>query len=522
MTCSKCGSSTNERLVRVRRSVILALYVAGFALAYVYGGGVLHDIVEGLQRTPFLFVRFALPILFLLFVTWLAFRRTRQQVCPRCNEARPAWLMEPLELMYSALEITRGETRRSFLTTAGKAGAGIAAAAGGVGAAVLDNRGWIPVLQNIFSAKVDKVAEHPRDEWKSAKIAKYRRLGRTNAMVSDISLGSAGINQVSVAREAIERGINYFDTSPDYADTLSERTLGEAMKGQRDKIFLATKFCTPQGHLRNETPVPEIMSTVEESLRRLQTDHVDLIHIHSCDRLDRLMAPNIHEAFDRLKEQGKVRFLGFSCHSPNLEAVANQAIDSGRFDVMMLAYHFGMWPHFGDIVQRAHEHDVGVVAMKTLKGAKHTNLADFRDEATSYAQAAFKWVLSNPAVSCLVVSMSEHQQIAEYVFASGKVPTTQDVGMLEKYDRLIAGDYCEPHCGSCLDSCPEQLAVNDILRYRMYFKDYGREKQAMLKYAKLARNASRCVDCAAPCEAACPTKVRIHDNMLEAHRLLSI
>src|SRR6185295_7581311 len=109
------------------------------------------------------------------------------------------------------------------------------------------------------------------------------------------------------------------------------------MKGQRDKMFIATKFCRPTGHLLNETPVPEIMGAVEESLRRLQTDHVDLIHIHSCDGVDRLMAPNIHEAFDRLKEQGKVRFLGVSTHTPNLEEVANAAIDSGRFDVMMLA-----------------------------------------------------------------------------------------------------------------------------------------------------------------------------------------
>ena len=87
------------------------------------------------------------------------------------------------------------------------------------------------------------------------------------------------------------------------------------------------------------------------------------------------MAPNIHEAFDRLKEQGKARFLGVSTHTPNLEEVANTAIDSGRFDVMMLAYHFGMWPNFGHILEKAKQHDVGVVAMKTLKGARHADLA---------------------------------------------------------------------------------------------------------------------------------------------------
>ena len=176
--------------------------------------------------------------------------------------------------------------------------------------------------------------------------------------MSDISLGggrigSAGTDPdsmkqaVDLARGAIDRGITYFDTSPDYSGANSEHVLGEAMKGHRDKMFIATKFCVADGHLPNDTPVPKIMEAVEASLTRLQTDHVDLIHVHSCDRVERLMAPNIHEAFDQLKEQGKVRFLGVSTHTPNLEEVANAAIDSGRFDVMMLAYHFGMWPTFG-------------------------------------------------------------------------------------------------------------------------------------------------------------------------------
>ena len=75
--------------------------------------------------------------------------------------------------------------------------------------------------------------------------------------------------------------------------------------------------------------------------------------------------------------------MGVSTHTPNLEEVANTAIDSGRFDVMMLAYHFGMWPSFGHILQKAKEHDVGIVAMKTLKGAKHEHLAGFGDDAPS-------------------------------------------------------------------------------------------------------------------------------------------
>jgi predicted aldo/keto reductase-like oxidoreductase len=229
------------------------------------------------------------------------------------------------------------------------------------------------------------------------------------------------------------------------------------------------------------------------------------------------MAPNIHEAFDKLKQQGKVRFLGVSTHTPNLEEVANAAIDSGRFDVMMLAYHFGMWPTFGHILEKAKQHDVGIVAMKTLKGAKHTNLADFRQEASAYSQSAFRWVLSSPNVACLVISFYELQQIDEYLYASGMPVRDTDVARLERYDQLTAGDYCQPHCGICLGSCPEQLAINDILRHRMYFKDYGWEKEAMRLYSKLERNASLCASCSAPCTGTCPIGVPIRAKMMDAH-----
>jgi predicted aldo/keto reductase-like oxidoreductase len=202
--------------------------------------------------------------------------------------------------------------------------------------------------------------------------------------------------------------------------------------------------------------------------------------------------------------------------------VANAAIDSGRFDVMMLAYHFGMWQSFGHILEKAKAHDVGIVAMKTLKGAKHTNLARFRDEAGAYSQAAFRWVLSNPNVSCLVISFWKPEHVDEYLAASGTAVTGGDVALLDRYDHLIAGDYCQPHCGVCLDSCPVGLPINDVLRYRMYFRDYGWEKEGMRLYARLDGGADACVACPAPCTGTCPIGVPIREKMLDARRLLRL
>jgi predicted aldo/keto reductase-like oxidoreductase len=131
-------------------------------------------------------------------------------------------------------------------------------------------------------------------------------------------------------------------------------------------------------------------------------------------------------------------------------------------------------------------------------------------------------VLSNPKVSCLVISFSELQHVDEYLHASGTELTAADHVVLAKYDRLIAGDYCRPHCGDCLDSCVASLPINDVLRYKMYFEDYRAEKEAMRLYAGLGElNASRCIGCAAPCAGSCPHGLAIQARMLDAHRMLT-
>ena len=100
--------------------------------------------------------------------------------------------------------------------------------------------------------------------------------------------------------------------------------------------------------------------------------------------------------------------------------------------------------------------------------------------------------------------------------------TARDVAILEKYDRLVRGRYCAPHCGACLGSCPEGLPIHDVLRHRMYFEDYGWEKIALEGYAKLARDASACAECTGPCLGSCPIGVRIPERTRGAHDLLTL
>jgi aryl-alcohol dehydrogenase-like predicted oxidoreductase len=426
-------------------------------------------------------------------------------------------------LLWARSPTPHAPSRRRFL---GGGAAALAGLAGTALAAIGRNYGWIAVGRHIEDRSVPRAAPSPRSEWSGARVRAYRRLGRTGFEVSDISLGSGAIREdrggEDIAREAIDRGINYFDTAPDYSGASSERALGKAMRGRRERMFVATKFCTPDGHLPPGSSADAYAHAVEQSLVRLQTDYVDLVHVHACDRLERLLDPHMHEAFERLKQQGKARFLGFSSHTPDLETVTRAALADGRFDVMMLAYHHGLWPDQRALIAQAARADVGVVAMKTLKGAKHRGLLEFRDQADAYSQAAFKWVLANRDVSCLVITIFEHRHLDEYLYASGRALGAADLAVLERYDQLIAGKHCFAHCGACLDACSEGLPIADVLRQRMYFEDYGTEKIAMEQYARLDRRADACIGCSAPCTGACPVGVPIQERMLGAHRMLTL
>ena len=412
-------------------------------------------------------------------------------------------------------------TAAALVSTALVGGLGLARGWLGLGRG---GRGWQPVFAQIFGG--DVVETHPewKEAWKGSRVRAHRRLGRTGWQVSDIVLGTGAISGEEgerIGRLAIERGVNYFDTAPDYAGAGSETAMGRAMRGQRERLFIATKFCTPTGHLPASSSVADYKAAVEGSLKRLDTDYVDLCHIHSCDSVERLMDENVHEAFDRLKQEGKVRFLGFSTHTPNLVEVVETAIESGRFDVMMVAYHHGLWSALPGLIERARrEQDMGVVAMKTLKGAKHHGLAGFREDADAYSQAALRWTLSNPDISCAVISFYELQHVDEYLAASGGQLSTDDLAVLERYDQQILGSYCAPHCGACLDRCPENLAIHDVLRYRMYSEDYGWHREGVRLYAQLEPNASVCASCSAPCLGSCPVGIPIPERTRDAHRLL--
>jgi aryl-alcohol dehydrogenase-like predicted oxidoreductase len=147
----------------------------------------------------------------------------------------------------------------------------------------------------------------------------YRPFGRTGIDVSIIGVGGYHLATVKtqteinrIVHEAIDRGVNFFDNAWDYHDGDAETKMGKALKGRRDEVFLMTKVCT---HGRGKATA---MKQLNESLKRLQTEHLDVWQIHEViysDEPDRYFEPGgAIEALDEAKRSGKVRLVGFTGH----------------------------------------------------------------------------------------------------------------------------------------------------------------------------------------------------------------
>jgi predicted aldo/keto reductase-like oxidoreductase len=354
----------------------------------------------------------------------------------------------------------------------------------------------------------------------------HRPLGTTGLRVSEIGFGGYPVDEPETVRYAFDRGITYFDTAHCYRGGRSEEVIGEGLRGIRDKVVLTTKWCPH--HVGKPATKASFLEILDGSLKRLKTDHVDVVLNHEVGKssdgqgVARLQNPEIYEAFEVAKKAGKARFLGFSGHDPDLMSIMDWAIASGHFQVMLGRYSFLDYPDQTKRIAEAHRRGMGVVAMKTLAGAKGADLDRFRGRYTNFKQAALKWVLSNPHVSNLIISINSKRQVDDYAAASGQKLAERDLAILAEYETTFSTEVCR-FSGACLDACPEDVRIADILRFSMYYHEYKQENRAVESYANLvaSERAAHCLHCAGFCEAACNYDLPVKSLLLRAHGALS-
>jgi predicted aldo/keto reductase-like oxidoreductase len=264
------------------------------------------------------------------------------------------------------------------------------------------------------------------------------------------------------------------------------------------------------------------MESCNTSLRRLQTDRIDLIQTHGVGSTEMVTLPAVREAFLELKKQGKVRFMGFTNHTQNATLIQD-GIATGWYDAILIAYNFMSPPALAAVLTKAKKANVGVVIMKSVaaaaKNAQVVELAAAKQ--LSPHVAAIKWVMANADVSTCNVGMTTFDQVDEDVTALRGPIQRAESELIEQMRVAVAGNYCQM-CEACTPSCPQGIAIADSLRCLMYRESYGNAQLAAENYASVpaARRAGNCTQCGA-CDHACPFGLRIANRIQQAHRALA-
>jgi len=303
---------------------------------------------------------------------------------------------------------------------------------------------------------------------------KYRLLGRTGLSVSEVGVGGAGIGQVwgattdaeciRLVRRAVELGINFFDTSPMYGRGKSEEILGHGLDGLRDRVYIATKV-----RLQTAEDLADmagaVRRSVEQSLRRLRTDHVDVLQIHHqlgseggqylaavgpppryAYRLNREQGMELGHAMQRVVEEGKARFLGITAWDGYPEVI-EALLASGVFHTAQILYNLlnrtaAIEPPsgFDDVdqgraIEVAHRHEIGIICIRAHAAgaltdkldrdiapdsdvardfARSRKLGNLKKEASAtLSQAALRFCLDDPRIATVVPGVKNVAELEE-------------------------------------------------------------------------------------------------------------
>jgi len=376
-------------------------------------------------------------------------------------------------------------------------------------------------------------------------VKEYRRFGKTDFKVGDLSSGNP--TNEAVLRALLESGVNFIDTGETYMNGNSERIIGRVIKDMdRSKLFINSKLYTEKEFPSKK----EVIQRTNDCLERLQTDYVDCMMIHSAENTKILKDEAFHEGMEQMKKEGKVRHVGVSCHGnnwaiateENLETILLEAINDGRFDVLLLAYNFVNAALAEKILSACEQKDIATIIMKSNPVAlfsileeRMANLKEEGKEADKFTQAfydkykimnhqaksffgeygisdekefrdaASRFVLSNTKAHTTIWDFKNFDDVERMLSLSGQKLSKKDKHILAGFHKHLGHTACRIGCNDCEEACPEHLPINKILRYNYYFDVKKQEKRAMTKFAKLniPNPMELCLDCQGHCEDAC-------------------
>jgi len=361
--------------------------------------------------------------------------------------------------------------RRRFLKATASLGAGVAA-------------GLTPTRADAALASLaaaGKAGEGKPEKRNAQEGILYKRLGRTNFMVSALSFGGVGMNESSlpVFDQSVGRGVNFIMAHGGSCT----KVLGKwfQTKGNRERIFLGL-----QGGVGN----------IDRALKTMGTDHVDLLMMCS-HKPDGVGNESIRRQFEALKKAGKARYLCLVFHS-NLPAVWKEGVKAGWYDALLAPYAMPSRKDLKPLIASAKAKDIGLLTMKAARALP---------KGTDFVAAGRTFLADGMAT--VLKTMRKPNDLKKYMPLAAKAGA--------KLAQIDCAGQCTL-CGAC-SPCPAGVAIQDILRtYQYYVRDLGWMDRACRQYAAIGLGAlaPACTDCG-QCEDVCPQHLPIRQLIREAH-----
>jgi len=325
------------------------------------------------------------------------------------------------------------------------------------------------------------------------------RLGKTELMVTKVGFGGIPIQRltedgaVEVVRRCVDLGINFLDTANGY--TTSEERIGKAVKGQRDKLIIATKTGARDRKTAEEH--------LDLSLKRLQTDYIDLYQFHGVstpEHMKIVLEDGLYQMAEEAKKAGKIRHIAATSHS---REIAKELVKTDMFETMMFPFNFITSEPADDLIPLCRQHDVGFIAMKPMGGGMLEN-----------PTIAFKYLFRFPDVLPLVgiEKVEEIEEIVALVNGPQEMTDAETAEMQALIDELGTRfcrrcDYCQP--------CTQEIPISMVMTSRSFFKRMPPERFFGGMMDSALEKASGCVECG-ECESRCPYNLPIIE-MLKEH-----
>ena len=333
---------------------------------------------------------------------------------------------------------------------------------------------------------------------------RYKEFGKTGEKLSALTVGTwaiggAGWGEVNKAdcikaiHAMFDNGVNSIDTAPCYNCGESERIVGEALKGRRDKIFLTTKTAVyqpdPQSTIIKDGRRETILRLCDESLKNLQTDYIDIYQFHCVDMCYRPGdGTGMYECMLEAKEQGKIRHIGVTAHKLN---VARECVESGLYETLQYPLSYLSSEKEVELVNMCRERNMGFIAMKGLAGGLINN---------SKAAFAYMSQFDNVLPIWGIQKMEELEEWLGYMTES-PVYDEEIKAFIEKEKAELTGDFCRG-CGYCMP-CPAGIQINNCARMSLMVRRAPSANWLNEQWQENMKQIENCLDCG-QCKSKCP------------------